>query len=34
VPDLTLDQTVLTPVLSTLVGRRAPADPHPPPPSI
>jgi hypothetical protein len=34
VPDLTLDQTVLTPVLSTLVGLRAQADPHRPPPSI
>jgi hypothetical protein len=34
VPDLTLDQTVLTPVLSTLVGRRAPAHPPRPPPAI
>jgi hypothetical protein len=34
VPDLTLDQTVLTPVLSTLVGHRAQAPPHPPPPSL
>jgi hypothetical protein len=34
VPDLTLDQTVLTPVLSTLVGLRAQAAPDPPPPAI
>jgi hypothetical protein len=34
VPDLTLDQTVLTPVLSTLVGLRAQADPDRPPPAI
>jgi hypothetical protein len=33
VPDLTLDQTVLTPVLSTLVGRGGPAAPPPPPPA-
>jgi hypothetical protein len=34
VPDLTLDQTVLTPVLSTLVGRGGPAGPARAPPSI